>query len=423
MKKDSNIVIIGAGIFGIGAAIEFKNRGYSSVSIVDSFLTVGPNKLSSSYDISKIIRSDYGNDLDYVDLHTEALKKWREWNKNWGEELFHETGLLVASKEKLQEGSYVHESYVTLTKYGYPIERLNGTELRNKFPQWNTKNEIYKDNYFNPVAGWAESGRILGKRIEEAKTLGVKLLNDRMITLLSKKEGENLKIFGVKLASGKNLMADLVLVAAGAWTPILLPHLESFMLPVAQPVFHFQPTKLELLDKYRTPTFPVYVADIENTGFYGFPVHPLENCLKVGHHGRGYPMYLTQIDEESLEKKKRSVIQFEEIKFRKFLSECFPEIQDSKIISTRLCMYCDSFDGNFFIGRDPNHDGLAVASGGSGHGFKFAPVIGDIIVDSIEGKKTRYTQKFGWRESNIRKFDSARYTKIDNPLQKLKASL
>jgi len=73
MKKDSNIVIIGAGIFGIGAAIEFKNRGYSSVSIVDSFLTVGPNKLSSSYDISKIIRSDYGNDLEYPILNFFTL--------------------------------------------------------------------------------------------------------------------------------------------------------------------------------------------------------------------------------------------------------------------------------------------------------------------------------------------------------------
>lgn len=386
-NKNSKIVIIGAGIFGLSTALELHQRGYKNITVVDPSAKVGANPLASSTDISKIIRSDYASDIDYVDLHTESFKRWAEWNKKFGEELYHETGMLLLSKQKSVKGDYMNDSYNTLQKKGYPLERLTAEQIKTKYPLWNSKDIVYQDAYVSKKAGWAESGRVVGKLLEEASKLGIKLVADAMQTLITKTDGKKVKVLGVKLKSGSELLSDLVLVCAGAWTPLLLPHLESAMMPIAQPVFHFSLPEQQL-KKFEPPNFLVYTADIENTGFYGFPAHPHEKVLKIGHHGRGYPMKRQIVDKESLDKKMRSILQIEEKKFRQFIEESLPAMKDAKTVYTRLCMYCDSFDGNFFIGRDPEREGLAVAAGGSGHGFKFGPVLGEIIADSLEGKQT-----------------------------------
>jgi len=82
---------------------------------------------------------------------------------------------------------------------------------------------------------------------------------------------------------------------------------------------------------------------------------------------------------------------------RKFLSSTFPSLADAPIVYTRLCMYCDTHDGHFWIARDPERQGLVVAAGDSGHGFKFAPVLSEIIADAVEGKNTPLLHKFRWR--------------------------
>ena len=87
----------------------------------------------------------------------------------------------------------------------------------------------------------------------------------------------------------------------------------------------------------------------------------------------------------------------EEAKFRAFLRDQLPELGDAPTIFSRVCMYCDTFDGDFFIDRDPEHEGLIVAAGGSGHGFKFAPVIGRIIADVAQGVPNVYQPHFKWR--------------------------
>ena len=108
-----------------------------------------------------------------------------------------------------------------------------------------------------------------------------------------------------------------------------------------------------------------------------------------------------------------------------------PELANSKAIYARLCLYCDSFDGNFFIGKDPEVMGLGVAAGGrysrvndlicfqgSGHGFKFSPVLGEVIADAMEGKETKYTKKFQWRVPSpdaVVSWDVARSVHKDRP--------
>jgi glycine/D-amino acid oxidase-like deaminating enzyme len=101
----------------------------------------------------------------------------------------------------------------------------------------------------------------------------------------------------------------------------------------------------------------------------------------------------------------------EEKNLREFLSGAFPELADAPIVNTRVCLYCDTWDEHFWIAADPAHPGLVVASGDSGHGFKFAPVLGAITADAVEGKPNPILQKFRWRPAvkPARGEEAARY--------------
>jgi glycine/D-amino acid oxidase-like deaminating enzyme len=83
---------------------------------------------------------------------------------------------------------------------------------------------------------------------------------------------------------------------------------------------------------------------------------------------------------------------------RAFLAASLPALADAALVGSRLCLYCDTRDGDFWIDRHPEREGLIVAAGGSGHAFKFAPVLGEIVADVVEGRSDRGHGRFAWRE-------------------------
>jgi glycine/D-amino acid oxidase-like deaminating enzyme len=171
-------------------------------------------------------------------------------------------------------------------------------------------------------------------------------------------------------------------MTVGAWTPYLLPFTKKFFRATGQPVFHLKPSEPELFAPER---FPVFGADITTTGYYGFPINR-DGVVKIANHGAGREM--------SPDSPERVVTAADEKNLREFLASTFPSLADAPIVYSRVCMYCDTHDGHFWIARDPEREGLVVAAGDSGHGFKFAPVLGEIIADAVEGK---HRNKFRWR--------------------------
>jgi glycine/D-amino acid oxidase-like deaminating enzyme len=203
-------------------------------------------------------------------------------------------------------------------------------------------------------------------------------------------------VTGIVTAKGEREHGDVVLVAAGAWTPSLVPDLTDTMWSVAQPVFHLKPDDPSA---WRPPRFTVWAADIATTGWYGFPANAA-GIVKIANHGPGRRVHPDAA---------RVTRPADEDHLRKFLRESIPALAASPLAMSKTCLYCDSFDGDFFIGRDPNHPGLAVAAGDSGHGFKFAPVLGDVIADAIEERSSRFTSRFAWRTRDGRKAENARF--------------
>jgi sarcosine oxidase / L-pipecolate oxidase len=373
----SKVIVVGAGINGVTAAIELRRRGHNVVLVDPGPL---PHPLAASTDISKAVRAAYGADEEYTELAEHSIKRWREWNQEFGTQLYHEVGVMFVRTRELKPGDFEHESFTTLQKQGHKVERMNSARSWKRFPAWNP--ELYRDGVLELKAGYAESGHVVATLIGRAKSMGVGLHEDKRFTQLD--EGDN-GVSGIVLDSGKPISGDFVLMAVGAWTPYLLPFTKKFFRASGQPVFHLKPRQPELFAPER---FPVFGADITTTGYYGFPINR-DGMVKVANHGPGREM--------SPESPKRVVTSEDEKNLREFLSSTFPALADAPIVYSRVCMYCDTHDGHFWIARDPERQGLVIAAGDCGHGFKFAPVLGEIIADAVEEKPNPILQKFRWR--------------------------
>lgn len=387
LSESSTILILGGGCFGLTAALELRARGWQ-VTLIDQGPLPHPD--AASTDISKVVRMDYADDEQHTAMGELSLRRWRDWNARWGEELYHEVGFLVMSRGRMQPGGFEHDSRQFLTARGHELRRTSAEMLRELHRAWNSS--LYPDGYLNPVGGWVESGRVIARLAEEARQAGVEIHENIPQPRPLFEDG---RCAGITSASGQTWRADAVLVAAGAWTPALLPHLQDVMWATAQTVFHFQPADPR---PFTPPQFPVWGADIGRTGWYGFPANAA-GLVKVANHGPG-----RRVNANA----PRSLPAGEEERYRAFLRETFPALATAPLHSTRVCLYCDTFDGAFWIGHDPAHPGLVVAAGDSGHAFKFTPVMGEIIADVVEHRPNPWTQRYAWREKTAASSDGAR---------------
>lgn len=391
MQAESlEIVVVGGGAFGAISAVELAERGHR-VTILDR--TRDPHPQASSTDISKMIRMDYGSDLYYHELAEASLDIWEEWNASWPRPLYHPEGFLVLSKSTFAPGGFEYESERVLRERGYEPLRFDAGHLRETWPAWNA--DHYPEGYVSPRGGWAESGAVVERLLGLGRSAGVRFVQGAFLELTE----EGSRVSGVRYAGADgatgSLNADRVIVAAGAWTPVLLPWLDDVLRPVAQPVVHYG---VDDPVRWQYPIFPPFAADTAGSGWYGFPSLG-DGRLKLGHHADGRvvePDARGEVSQDHLELA------------RSFLRESIPDLADAPVVGTRVCLYCDTFDGDLWIGEDPDRDGLIVAAGGSGHGFKFTPMIGRLVADTVEGRDNRWLHRFAWRALGAARREAAR---------------
>lgn len=369
------VAIAGAGIFGATAALELRRRGWEVV-LVDPEAPPAPR--AASTDISKVVRREYGSDRFYLELASEAIAGWRRWNAEWPEPLYHEDGLLVLSGDELAAPGFAGDSWRGLQATGCAPEALDAGELARRFPAWSRA--PYRHGFFHAAAGWAESGRVVARLVERARAAGVEVRREAVSGL--RMEGSRVR--GLRTGSGEPVTADLTVVAAGVWSG-RLAGIEWGVWPTAHPVFHLRPADPAL---FRSERFPVFMADVAESGWYGFPLHPREGVVKVARHGAGRrvepdaPRVVEPADEQAL---------------RAFLHDALPALASAPVAASRACFYCDTADGHFWIDRDPARPELVVATGGSGHAFKFAPLLGVLVADAVEERDNRWLPRFRWR--------------------------
>jgi len=385
--NSGSILILGGGCFGLTAALELRRRGWH-VTLVDQGRL--PHSEAASTDISKVVRMDYAADMQHTAMGMLSIERWKTWNNLWGVNLYHEDGFLVMSRGSMQPGGFEHDSYHYIKSLGQPLRLTDAEMLRDDHPAWNA--DRYVEGYLNPVGGWVESGAVIAMLAQEARSHGITLHEQVKRPQPVFTAG---RCTGIESSQGTAWSADLILVAAGAWTPELLPHLQNVMWATAQTVFHYQPVAPE---NFRAPAFPVWGADIAKTGWYGFPANS-NGLVKVANHGVGRRVKAGDA---------RVMPDGEEAKYRTFLQETFPSLADAPVHSHRICLYCDTFDGAFWITHDKQFPGLVVAAGDSGHAFKFTPVLGEIIADVVENKNHPWSGRYAWRAPTAGTSDGAR---------------
>jgi glycine/D-amino acid oxidase-like deaminating enzyme len=365
------VVVMGAGVMGATAARSLAARGHR-VTLCDPGPL--PHPLAASTDISKVVRVEYGDDPYYMALGERSLDGWHRWNRELGDALFHETGVLFVRPSPMVRGGFEHDSHATLIARGHRPERLDAAGLTARFPAWRTGR--YVDGFFHARGGFVESGRVVEALARRAAAEGVTLRAGVTFAAVTDQ--------GVTTTDGEALAADRVVLALGAWTPFALPQLTPSLRATGHPVFHLRPKEP---GRFVGRRFPVFGAAIADTGWYGFPLHPRAGVVKVARHGVGRALHP--------ESPARAVTDDDYRALRSFLADTFPDLVDAEIAATRVCLYCDSDDGHFWIDRDPARPHVTVAAGDSGHGFKFAPVLGDMIADVVEGATAE--ERFRWR--------------------------
>ncbi|MCB9684904.1 MAG: FAD-dependent oxidoreductase [Alphaproteobacteria bacterium] len=361
------ITVIGAGVVGVASALELRARGHA-VRLVEAGRVPRPE--AASTDISKLVRPDYGADRWYRDLMLEARERWLAWNAVFERPLYHETGLLVLAS-RWEPGGFERDSHDALVDAGVPVDRFHPGET--PIAAWRWAGEGYVDR----LAGWAESGAVVAALAARAVAAGVALVEDAPTEVDEVTD------------------ADVVVVAAGTWTHHLLPELADRLVTVGQPVFHLRPPDPA---DWAPPRFLPFACDIATTGWYGFCANA-DGVVKIANHGAGVRIHPDGPREVPAEA---------EVALRSFLVDHLPSLADAPIVGRRLCPYSDSFDGDFLIDRHPDRPRVVVAAGGSGHAFKFAPVLGEAVADRVEGRGGDRWARFAWRTLGQRRTEAAR---------------
>ncbi|KAF2712511.1 FAD dependent oxidoreductase [Pleomassaria siparia CBS 279.74] len=387
----SSILIVGSGVFGLSTAYSLcKNPLFKNTAITIVDRQPFPTPDGSSIDTSRIIRADYASP-PYARLATSAQTAWRTTFSPH----YHETGLCVTATSPSQ--TYVPASLANVRALGTDrVQVLESAEEIQNVCGLQGKGERGREGsgctgYVNWSSGWADAEgamRYLRLMVEEMGrvrfiTASVsRLLIDHTSSLVS----------GVKLGDNTTLTASLTILAAGAWTPSLLD-LRGIATATGQVLGYLPISSAEQAALESYPT-------LLNLSSGLFMIPPSSNLLKVARHGHGYKNPTTIPNPESpageeitvslpythVDDPSQSVPLEGQRAMRNFLEQIHPSFSGRPFTKTRICWYTDTRSGDFLISYHPQYEGLFVATGGSGHAFKFLPVIGDSIVECVLGR-------------------------------------
>ena len=355
------ILVIGRGVFGLSAALSLRRRGHQVV-------VVGTRDgQAASEDTSRIVRNDYGSDGVHASWADEAIEGWLRWNAESDDPLFAQVGLANLTFEPMDPMSFAGASHRALPN-SRRLDPLAISDLLGFLTPGR-----FVDGYVNASAGWVDASGALRYMERLCETADVGIVPERVAQV-----GDG----WVGLADDGLLRADRVVVAAGAWTPSLVPEATDLLVPAGQPVVYLRPA-----DPVPFTGVPVWALDLARSGFYGFPADAA-GMVKVGHHGPGITRRLGVTSVPS------SVVEG----FRAFFRETVPALAGARVERTRVCFYCDAPDGRFVIDAVPGRTRVIVVAGGSGHGFKFAPVLGELTAAVVTDADHPRRSHVEWRE-------------------------
>jgi monomeric sarcosine oxidase len=382
MSVKNTTVVVGGGIMGVQAAWHLAQLG-QSVTVLDQFDV--PNQWAASGDHLRVFRLTYGKDAFYTEMALKSLPLWLELNALSEETILQQNGVLELATKAT---GYEAQSLAVLKERRIRHERLDPAEVRKRYPMYNPR--AIKWALFHPEGGmiWANHAVAATASIAQRKNVRIRS-NVRVVQILKDKNG----VRAVKDSAGKVWEAERFLFTAGYWTSELL---KSYGLPIKvtkQQQLFLRP--LANRGRYRPEHFPVFASLAQ--GFYGFPVH-LHGFIKIGDHRKG--QVVKKADPEQL----RTLAPKFEKSCRKFLKKHIPELAGFTEFEGHVCWYDNTPDDDFIMDKLPDVQNAYVAAGFSGHGFKFAPIVGQSMAQlMIAGKSDLNLHRFRLTRFKLKK--------------------
>jgi monomeric sarcosine oxidase len=368
-----DVAVVGAGVFGAWTAYELRKTGLRVV-LIDAY---GPgNDRSSSGDRSRIIRMGYGDDEVYTRWAARALRLWQEFSDLVGEALFQRTGVLWLVHD---DDPYPEKCAATLTRAGIEFARLTRAELMIRFPQFMLDSISWA--MLEPNSGALFAGRGVQAVVREAVKSGVLYREHRICP-----PSRGTKLDFIISESGERIAAGSYVFACGPWLPKIFPELLGDRIhPTRQEVYYFDAGSNR--EQYSSPHLPIWITFKDEA--YGFPDLE-ERGVKVAIDRHGPPFDPDTGERGTTESGLREV--------RSLLARRLPGLQNAPVIESRVCQYENTWNGDFLIDRHPDFDNVWLVGGGSGHGFKHGPVVGEYVARWVTGTEVAAEPRFSLAE-------------------------
>jgi glycine/D-amino acid oxidase-like deaminating enzyme len=356
------VVVVGAGAFGGWTALWLRRRG-ADVTLLDAW---GPgNARASSGGETRVIRGMYGADRLYSEWVRRSFTIWEESARAWGAELYRPTGALWLFRG---DDAYARSAAPVLAELGMPATRLDLAEAARRFPQIDLRGvqHVWLEERAGYLTARAACQRVVAALVAEGGTYRRALV--RPGELAGGRMG------GVRLPDGSTLAADVFVFACGPWLGEMFPDVVGAGIrPTRQEVFYFGTPPGD--PRFEEGTLPVWI-DFGERVFYGIPGN-LERGFKVADDTHG-----ETVDPSSLERLPSAEAL---ARARALLAERFPGMAKAPLLESRVCQYENSPDGHYLIDRHPEAGNVWLVGGGSGHGYKLGPALGEAVAGWVLG--------------------------------------
>jgi glycine/D-amino acid oxidase-like deaminating enzyme len=362
--KGRRVVVVGAGAFGGWTALHLLRSG-ARVTLIDAW--GAGNSRASSGGETRVIRATYGPDRIYVGMVARALVLWREHERRRGDRLLRTTGAIWMAGD---DDAYERAALPLVREAGLPADRLETAEAVRRWPQVDFGGVRWVIH--EKEAGYllarracvsvleafvAEGGTYRGARVEPGEIAGG-LMRE------------------VRTSDGGRHAADRFVFACGPWLGRLFPEVPGLsIVPTRQEVYFFGPPAGD--GRFRDDRLPVWIDNGPRL-FYGIPGNE-ERGFKIADDARGPEFDPTTGDRVVTSEGVRAA--------RAYLAFRFPALKDAPLLESRVCQYENSADGRFIIDRHPAAENVLLAGGGSGHGFKHGPAVGEMAAGIVLGTR------------------------------------
>lgn len=357
------IVIVGAGIVGLSTAYALLKQGMKQVTIVEQAAV--DHRRSTSHGLSRLLRFEYGADIFYSKLVQQSLKKWQALERSTSQTLCTLGRVVVLGNEG---DNFTQVSYRNLRELGLPIELLSRQTFKQRFPQFNLQD--YDQFSYNSLAAILHASTCLRTLKQLVLEMGGTICEGQQVQAISY-DATRVPL-RLHCSDGETIFADRVAVALGPWVHTLLGDLQLPIRATRQHLLYFGNLSATT---FGASVFPAFLSG----ELYGFPLHSSfdrrgPNWLKVASHNFG-----TAINPDDTPQIEERVI----AQVKKKACELLPDLRQATLERVDTCMYDVSPDEGFILDYHPHNSRIVFATGLTGHGFKFGPLLGEMLSSLI----------------------------------------